>query len=59
MTKNQATSVSRDEALILMDLPEYGTVCLPKSDELRSLKDKGLIRVIAIEPFNWVVELIP
>lgn len=54
-----ATSVTRDESLILMDLPEHGTVCLPKSDELRSLLEKGLIRLIAIEPFNWIVELIP
>lgn len=45
------------ELSLMVEVSPIGTTRIPKSETARSLKAKGVIRLIAVEPFYWVVQL--
>jgi hypothetical protein len=49
-------SMTYEELNLMEDLPLFGTARIPKSEVVRSLEAKGKIRIIAVEPFYFVVE---
>lgn len=47
--------LSEEEQDVLDQIPLFGSVAIVKSLIVRSLVDKGYIRIVAIEPFRFVV----